>query len=124
MQAKISINSGEHSFSSNPEVPVTKITVSDVAVFPLNLFDGEGNQETFEIPNCKIITVEGDNFKEEVIVSNSLIFSFDHDKTPEEQVIEIELIGDKDIWEVGFAEGFFFDMETVPAKLKGIELGK
>ena len=123
VQATILINSGEHSFSTNPDEPVKSITIKDEAVFKLTLFDGDGNSEEFEIPNCKIITVEGAKFKEEVVISNSLIFSLDVEKSDEEEVIEVELIGDKDIWDSGFAEGFFFDIETVPAKLKDIALG-
>lgn len=123
MQATILINSGEHSFSTNPEEPVKSITVKDQDVFTLTLFDGEGNSEDFEIPNCKVITVEGAKFKEEVVISKSLIFSFEVEKTEEEEVIEVELLNDSDIWESGFAQGYFFDVETIPAKLRDIELG-
>ncbi len=123
MQVTILINSGEHTFSTNPDEPVKSITVKDEPIFKLTLFDGEGNSEDFEIPNCKIITVEGVKFKEEVVVSNSLIFSFDVEKSEEEEVIEIELLNDSDIWDSGFAQGYFFDVETIPAKLRDIELG-
>jgi hypothetical protein len=123
VQATILINSGEHSFSTNPEEPVKSITVKDQDVFTLTLFDGEGNSEDFEIPNCKVITVEGAKFKEEVVISKSLIFSFEVEKTEEEEVIEVELLNDSDIWESGFAQGYFFDVETIPAKLRDIELG-
>ncbi len=123
MQATILINSGEHSFSTNPEEPVKSITVKDQDVFTLTLFDGEGNSEDFEIPNCKVITVEGAKFKEEVVISKSLIFSFEVEKSEEEEVIEVELLNDSDIWESGFAQGYFFDVETIPAKLRDIELG-
>ena len=67
--------------------------------------------------------VEGAKFKEEVVVSNSLIFSFDVEKSEEEEVIEIELLNDSAIWDSGFAQGYFFDVETIPAKLRDIELG-
>lgn len=123
MQATILINSGEHSFSTNPEEPVKNITVKDQDVFTLTLFDGEGNSEDFQIPNCKVITVEGAKFKEEVVISKSLIFSFEVEKSEEEEVIEVELLNDSDIWESGFAQGYFFDVETIPAKLRDIELG-
>lgn len=123
MQATILINSGEHSFSTNPEEPVKSITAKDQEVYKLTLFDGEGNSEVFEIPNCKVITVEGKKFKEEVVISKSLIFSYDVEKSDEEEVIEIELLNDSEIWESGFAQGYFFDIETIPAKLRDIELG-
>jgi len=123
VQATILINSGEHSFSTNPEEPVKSITAKDQEVYKLTLFDGEGNSEVFEIPNCKVITVEGKKFKEEVVISKSLIFSYDVEKSDEEEVIEIELLNDSEIWESGFAQGYFFDIETIPAKLRDIELG-
>jgi len=122
MKAKILINSGEHSFSSDPSAEVDKITTKDEAVFKLSLFDADGKAEVFEIPNCTIITVEGKKFKEEIVISKSLIDCLERETEDEEETVHVELLPEIEIWDAGFAQGFFFDLKDVPAVLRDIVL--
>ena len=122
MKAKILINSGEHSFSSDPSEEVNTITTKDEAVFKLSLFDAEGNAEVFEIPQCTIITVEGKKFKEEIVISKSLIDCLEREIEGDEETVHVELLPEIEIWDAGFAQGFFFDLKDVPAILKDITL--
>ncbi len=122
MKAKILINSGEHSFSSDPSEEVNSITLRDEAVFKLSLFDADGKAEVFDIPNCKIITVEGSKFKEEIVISKSLIDCLEQEVEGDEETVHIELWTEVEIWNPGFAQGFFFDLKDVPEVLKDIEL--
>jgi hypothetical protein len=122
MKAKILINSGEHSFSSDPSEEVNTITTKDEAVFKLSLFDAEGNGEVFEIPNCTIITVEGSKFKEEIVISKSLIDCLERETEGDEETVHVELLPEIAIWDAGFAQGFFFDLKDVPEVLREITL--
>ncbi|MCX6181129.1 MAG: hypothetical protein NT150_04285 [Bacteroidetes bacterium] len=122
MKAKILINSGEHSFSSDPSEEVNSITTKDEAIFKLSLFDAEGNAEVFDIPQCTIITVEGSKFKEEIVISKSLIDCLERETEGDEETVHVELLPEIEIWDAGFAQGFFFDLKDVPAVLKDITL--
>lgn len=122
MKAKILINSGEHSFSSDPSEEVDKITTTDTAVFKLSLFDADGNPEVFEIPNCTVVTVEGKKFKEEIVISKSLIDCLERETEGDEETIHVELLPEIEIWDAGFAQGFFFDLKDVPEVLREITL--
>ncbi len=122
MKAKILINSGEHSFSSDPSEEVNTIITKDEAVFKLSLFDADGKAEVFEIPNCTIITVEGKKFKEEIVISKSLIDCLEREIEGDEETIHVELWTEVEIWDAGFAQGFFFDLKDVPTVLRDIVL--
>ncbi|MFM7023616.1 MAG: hypothetical protein ACKOXB_11630 [Flavobacteriales bacterium] len=122
MKAKILINSGEHVFSSDPSEEVNSITTRDEAVYKLSLYDADGNAEDFDIPNCTIITVDGQKFKEEIVVSKSLIDCLERETEDNEEVVHVELLPEIEIWDAGFAQGFFFDLKDVPAVLRDITL--